>query len=138
MRLLCLSSPLRTIVFTSILFLFAPRPAQAQSPYLYASVPNSTTTSLIAGYSVAPDGTLTLVGSPLTLSTEGGLVTTDPSDQFLFVLNATTNTISVLSIDSNTGALTPVGPPVPAPTPPPSLGGGSAPSAPVSMGTFKG
>jgi hypothetical protein len=136
MRFLCLSSRLRTLCFTAIVYLFAPASAQAQSPYLYASIPNTTTTSLIAGYSVALDGTLTPVpGSPFNLSLEGGLVTTDPTDQFLFVLNATSNRISVLSIDS-TGALSLVGSPVPAPTPP--LGSGSAPSAPTCMATFKG
>jgi len=133
MRLSCLQSPLRTISLAAVLYLLAPASAQAQSPYLYASVPNGTT-SLIAGYSVAPDGTLTSVnGSPFTLSSEGGLLTTDPNDQFLFVLNPASNTISVLSIDS-TGALTPVGSPVPAPTPPP--GNGSPPSAPTCMATL--
>jgi hypothetical protein len=75
-------------------------------------------------------------GSPFPESREGGLLVTDPADQFLFVLNATSNTISVMSIAPN-GALTEVpGSPVSAPTPPP--GGGSAPSAPTRMATFKG
>jgi 6-phosphogluconolactonase (cycloisomerase 2 family) len=136
MRLSCLQSPLRTLVFTALLYLLAPSPAHAQAPYLYASVPGGAT-SQIAAYSVAPDGTLTsIVGSPFSVSGEGGLVTTDPTDQFLFVLNAHSNTISVLSIDPS-GALTEVpGSPVLAPTPPP--GGGSAPSAPIGMATFKG
>jgi hypothetical protein len=76
------------------------------------------------------------MGSPYSLSREGGLVTTDPTDQFLFVLNATSNTISVLSIDSSNGSLGEVpGSPVPSPTPPP--GGGSAPSNPICMATFR-
>lgn len=138
MRYSCLLSPLRTVFFSAILYLFAPASAQAQSPYLYASIPNTTTSSLIAGYSVGLDGTLTPVpGSPFTLSREGGLVTTDPTDQFLFVLNPASNDISVLSIDSNNGALIEVaGSPVPAPMPPP--GNGSAPSVPTRMATFKG
>ena len=136
MRFPCLLSPLRTLVFFAVLYLFAPASAQAQSPYLYASIPNGTT-SLIAGYSVDRSGKLTPVpGSPLSLSREGGLVATDPADQFLFVLNATTNAISVLSIDSSSGALTEVlGSPVPAPVPPP--GGGSPPSNPICMATFR-
>ncbi len=136
MRLSCLQSPLRTLAFTALLYLLAPSPARAQSPYLYASIPGGAT-SQIAGYSVAPDGTLTpVVGSPFPVTGEGGFITTDPSDQFLFVLNAHSNTIAVLSIESN-GALTEVpASPVPAPTPPP--GGGSAPSAPTAMATFKG
>ncbi len=135
MRLSCLSSPLRTIFFATICYLVAPASAQAQSPYLYASIPGATG-SQVAAYSVALDGTLTPVqGSPFSISGEGGLVTTDPTDQFLFVLNPASNTISVLSIDS-TGELTPVGSPVPAPTPPP--GSTSAFSKPTSMATLAG
>jgi hypothetical protein len=136
MRLSCLQSPLRTLAFTALLYLLAPSPAHAQAPYLYASVPGGAT-SQIAGYSVALDGTLTpIAGSPFPVTGEGGFVTTDPTDQFLFVLNAHSNTISVLSIGPS-GALTEVpGSPIPAPTPPP--GNGSAPSAPIGMATFKG
>jgi Abnormal spindle-like microcephaly-assoc'd, ASPM-SPD-2-Hydin/Lactonase, 7-bladed beta-propeller len=137
MRYLCLQSPLRTLVFTALIYLLAPAPAHAQSPYLYASLPGGGATSQIVGFSVALDGTLIPIsGSPFNLSREGGLVTTDPDDQFLFVLNATSNTISVLAISQNTGALTEVsGSPVAAPTPPP--GSGSAPSGPLCMATFK-
>jgi 6-phosphogluconolactonase (cycloisomerase 2 family) len=139
MHLSCLHSPLRTLVFTALLYLFAPSPAQAQAPYLYASIPNGAT-SLIAGYSVGVDGTLKPVpGPPFNLSREGGLLTTDPTDQFLFVLNATTNTISVLSIDSNSGALTEVqDSPVLTPAPTQAQGGGTAPSAPTCMATLAG
>jgi Abnormal spindle-like microcephaly-assoc'd, ASPM-SPD-2-Hydin len=132
MRIPCLQSPFRTFAFTAFLFLIAP--AYAQSPYLYVSIPGGTT-SQVVGFSVALDGTLTPIpGPPVSLSSEGGFLTTDPADQFLFVLNATSSTISVLSI-APSGALTEVpGSPVPAPTPP----GGSAPSAPTRMATFKG
>jgi Abnormal spindle-like microcephaly-assoc'd, ASPM-SPD-2-Hydin/Lactonase, 7-bladed beta-propeller len=138
MRYSCLLPPLRTLVFTVLLYLFAPTPAHAQSPYLYASLPGGGATSQIVGFSVGLDGTLTPIpGPPFNLSREGGLVATDPDDQFLFVLNPTTNTISVLSIDQNTGALTEVaGSPVSTPTPGP--GEGSAPSLPTGMATFKG
>src|SRR5215475_15899125 len=110
MRLSCLSSLLRTLVFTALVYLFAPTPAHAQSssgqtPYLFASIPGGPS-SQVAAFAVQPNGVLTEVrGSPFPASREGGLVTTDPTDQFLFVLNATSNTISVLSIDPNTGAL---------------------------------
>lgn len=137
MRPSSFQSPLRTLVFTALLYLFAPAPAQAQSPYLYASIPNGAA-SLVAGYSVDRLGNLAPIpGSPFNLSLEGGLLITDPNDQFLFVLNPTSNAISVLSIDPNSGALTEVpGSPVPTPTPQP--GGGSAPSGPICMATFQG
>ena len=60
-----------------------------------------------------------------------------PNRPILFVLNPTSDTISVLAIDQNTGALTEApGSPVPAPVPSP--GGGSAPVGPLCMATFKG
>jgi Lactonase, 7-bladed beta-propeller len=137
MRSSCLQPPLRTFAFTAIIWLYATTSARAQSPYLCASIPGGTT-SQVAGFSVGLDGTLTPIPGPLLkLSREGGLVTTDPTDQFLFVLNPTSNTISVLAIDQNTGALTEApGSPVPAPVPSP--GGGSAPVGPLCMATFKG
>ena len=114
MRLSYLQSPLRTIIFTALLYLLSPSPAHAQSPYLYASIPISPSASQVAAFAVSPDGTLTEVtGSPFPVAEEGGPVTTDPTDQYLFVLNPTSNTISVLSIGPN-GALTSVGSPVPA------------------------
>src|ERR1700722_16002151 len=138
MRLSCLQSPLRTVVFAGFLYLFGPASAQAQAPYLYASIPGGGTTSQVVGFSVALDGTLTPVpGSPVSLSTEGGFVTTDPSDQFLFVLNAKSNSVSVLSIDSATGALSQVGSPVLAPIGLPGSGGLN-PSGPICMATIKG
>jgi Abnormal spindle-like microcephaly-assoc'd, ASPM-SPD-2-Hydin len=136
MRILCPQSQIRTLIFAALLLLGAPAPAHSQAPYIYASIPSGGTTSQIVGFSVGVDGTLTrLTGSPFSVSGEGGFVTTDPTDQFLFVLNAASNTISVLSIDSS-GALTEV-PGSPVPSPPPA-GGGSAPSAPIRMATFKG
>src|ERR1700722_9629816 len=106
MRIPCPRSPLRTLLFSAFLYLFNATLAQAQAPYLYASIPSGRTTSQIVGFSVALDGTLTPIpGSPFLVSGEGGLLTTDPSDQFLFVLNAASNTISVLSIAPTTGAL---------------------------------
>ena len=114
---------------------FGPDPNAASLPLRL--VPVNGTTSQVVGFSVALDGTLKQVPGPLNLSTEGGLVTTDPSDQFLFVLNATSNTISVLSIDQSTGALSQVGVPVPAPSAI-AGSGGLAPSVPVGMATFKG
>jgi len=135
MRTSCRPSQLRTSLFATILYFCAPTSAHAQAPYLYASIPGAST-SQVAAFSVDSSGALTAVsGSPFPESREGGFVVTDPADQFLFVLNATSNTISVMSIAPN-GALTEVpGSPVSAPTPP---GGGSAPSAPTRMATFKG
>jgi hypothetical protein len=142
MRISCLHSPCRTLVFAAVLYLFAPEPAHAQSPstpptYLFASIPNGTTSN-VAAFSVDPSGTLTPVsGSPFTESHEGGLVSVDPLNQFVFVLNATSSDISVLSIDP-TGALaelTAAGSPFTAPMP---SFGGRAPTGPTSMATFKG
>src|SRR3984885_251535 len=133
MRLSCPTSPLRTLVFTTLFYLSAPSPAHAQAPYLFASFPGGAT-SQIASYSIASDGTLVPIqDSPFNVSGEGGFLTTDPSDQFLFVLNAHSNTISVMSIDAS-GALTEVGSPIPAP----QLNGSAAPSEPTCMATFDG
>jgi hypothetical protein len=143
MRSSCLQSPLRTLVFTALSYLFAPAAAHAQSastppPYLFASVPNGTTSN-VAAFSVDPSGTLTPVtGSPFPESREGGLVAVDPLNQFVFVLNGASNDISVLSIAPNTGALaelTAAGSPFAAPVP---SSGGTAPTGPTSMATFKG
>jgi centrosomal CEP192-like protein/lactonase family protein with 7-bladed beta-propeller len=136
MRISCLQSPFRTLVFTALLFLIAPQAAHAQSPYLYASIPGGTT-SQILGFSVAPDGSLKQVPGTFNVSGEGGLLTTDPADQYLFVLNATSNTISVLSIDQTTGALTELtsaGSPFGAPISPT---GGAPLSGPICVTTFK-
>jgi 6-phosphogluconolactonase (cycloisomerase 2 family) len=139
MRLSCLKSPLRTLVLTSLLYLLAAVPPQAQSPtistpYLFASI-SGNSTSQVAAFAVQPDGTLaTVSGSPFPLSSEGGLVTTDPNDRFLFVLNSNSNSISVLSIDPSSGGLSEVaGSPVPTPIPPT---GGSVPKNPTGMATF--
>src|SRR5580704_13126894 len=133
MRSSCQLSPLRTLVFTTLFYLLAPSPAHAQAPYLFASLPGGAT-SQIASYSIASDGTLVpRQDSPFNVSGEGGFLTTDPSDQFLFVLNAHSNTISVMSIDAS-GALTEVGSPIPAP----QLNGSATPSEPTCMATFDG
>src|SRR5580698_6520810 len=137
MRIPCLQSPFRTFAFTAFLFLIALEPAHAQSPYLYVSIPGGTT-SQVVGFSVALDGTLTPIpGPPVSLSSESGFLTTDPADQFLFVLNATSSNISVLSINQTTGTLTEVPAPAPAPIAAPGSGG-STPSDPICMATFKG
>jgi Lactonase, 7-bladed beta-propeller/Abnormal spindle-like microcephaly-assoc'd, ASPM-SPD-2-Hydin len=131
MRPSCLKSPFRITIFAAVLYLLAPSSGQAQAPYLYVSIPGATT-SQVAAFSVDSSGALTAVhGSPFTESHEGGMVSTDPADQFLFVVNATSDTISVLSIDQSTGALTEITPAIPAPT-----FGGATLSNPTCMATF--
>jgi 6-phosphogluconolactonase (cycloisomerase 2 family) len=84
---------------------------RAQTPqqqYVYASVPVTTTTSEVAGFSKASSGNLTgVTGSPLADTQEGGLVAVDALGRFLFVINATSDDISMFGINSD-GSLTEV------------------------------
>ena len=75
--------------------------------FLYVANAGANTISI---FNVAGDGTLTLNGTP---TPAGGsnpyAVTIDPSGKFLLVTNSSlSNSVSVFSIDSGSGALTPV------------------------------
>jgi 6-phosphogluconolactonase (cycloisomerase 2 family) len=86
-------------------------PTHAQSPqqqYVYASVPVTTTTSEVAGFSKDSSGNLTAVaGSPWPDTQEGGLVAVDALGRFLFVINAHSDDISMFWINQD-GSLTEV------------------------------
>jgi 6-phosphogluconolactonase len=67
----------------------------------------------IFAYSVSPSGTLqTILGSPFPscpTSVCGPLaVAVDPKEHFLYVANSTANSVSIFSIQSTTGVITPV------------------------------
>ena len=122
-------------------YLFAPFNVYAQAPYLFVSSPRRYAISIRQKPFRSPRRGTPTPCSGFTISgfRRGRLVATDPTDQFLFVLNARSNTISVLSIDSNSGALAEVlGSPVHTPTPTPSQGGGVVPTGPICMATFAG
>jgi 6-phosphogluconolactonase len=71
----------------------------------------------IAVYSVADDGSLKLVEIEPTRGKTPRNFTIDPTGRWLLAANQESSTIAVFGIDQTTGALTPTGEPVPAPTP---------------------
>ena len=74
----------------------------------------------ISIFNVAGDGTLTLGSSPVPVGSSPNAVVIDPSGKYLLVTSNYSNggDVSVFSIDSSTGALSPFGSPVPANTNP--------------------
>jgi 6-phosphogluconolactonase (cycloisomerase 2 family) len=69
----------------------------------------------ISIFNVAPDGVLTLSGTPTPVGGSGpDAAVIDPSGSYLLVTNNFTNNVSVFSIDPGSGALSMVGLPVPA------------------------
>ena len=130
----------RAAVFVSALFLFASTAALSQSAqqYVYANVPGTPpATSTLAAYAKnGQTGGLSAVpNAPFNDRLEGGRLAVDALGRFLFVLNRTTNGISMYQIDSSTGALTEV------PNSPFSSGKtvnlNQAPSTPISLSTEK-
>jgi 6-phosphogluconolactonase (cycloisomerase 2 family) len=122
-----LAAALLSAVFTS-----------AQTPqqqYVYASVPLTTATSEVVGFSKDTTGTLSdVAGSPLADSLEGGLVAVDALGRFLFVINAKSNNISMLGINQD-GSLAEVSgsPFAAAPTVNPTM----TPASPLCLATEK-
>jgi 6-phosphogluconolactonase (cycloisomerase 2 family) len=84
--------------------------AQTSQQTVYVSSPTSTTTSVVAGLAKnGQTGVLSSVlGSPFPERLEGGQVAIDGQGKFLFVLNPSSNNISMFQIDQTTGALTEV------------------------------
>jgi 6-phosphogluconolactonase (cycloisomerase 2 family) len=72
--------------------------------YLYAA--NVTAKNQVAAYSIGGSGALTLSGSPVAAGTFPVSIALDPSGQFAYVANDTSNDISVYAV--NAGVLTPV------------------------------
>ena len=83
----------------------------------------------LTGFSYAPNGTIALPGSPFATGTMPTGVAIDPSGRFVYVANSGSNNVSGFSIDSTTGAATPLSAsPFPA---------GSSPSAVAVDGSGK-
>ncbi len=85
----------------------------AQSTFVYTN--NNDSPNTVTGFSVGPGGTLTKVGSPFPTGGNGsGLfsasntATVTIRKKFLYVANTGSNNISGFSINTTTGALTPV------------------------------
>ena len=104
---------------------------------LYASSSVTTTNSVLSGFSANDTtGALTILpGASVADRLEGGLVAIDGQGRFLFVLNPTSNNVSMYQIDASTGALTEV-------TNSPFAAGATinpnvAPSVPISLATEK-
>ena len=133
---------LRALIFA--VFVYPPwgaAPLFAQSTsqqYVYANVPGTppATSSISASAKTGQTGALSPVaGSPFPDRLEGGRIAVDALGRFLFILNPTTDGISMFQINSSTGALTEV------PTSPFAAGKtinpNRAPSQPVSLATEK-
>jgi len=71
----------------------------------------------IAVFRIGDDGSLTLVEHESTRGKTPRNFTIDPTGKWLIAANQESSSLAVFSIDETTGALTPVGPTVPAPTP---------------------
>ncbi|MFI5059550.1 MAG: choice-of-anchor D domain-containing protein [Candidatus Acidiferrales bacterium] len=84
--------------------------AQTSQQTVYVSSPTSTTNSVVAGLAKnAQTGALSSIqGSPFLERLEGGQLAIDGQGRFLFVLNPSSNNISMFQIDQTTGALTEV------------------------------
>src|SRR5438445_11303224 len=87
--------------------------AAAQSPqpqYVFNSVPITSATSQLATYvKNGQTGALSAAaGSPLAENLPGGAMAIDGLGRFLFVLNTSTNNISMFQIDQTNGSLTQV------------------------------
>jgi 6-phosphogluconolactonase len=75
-----------------------------QSTLLYAASVNQ-----ISVYSIAPDGTITLIPAPNTFETNQSVphsIALDPTGQFLYVANLNSNSVTVFQVDTSTGRLT--------------------------------
>jgi 6-phosphogluconolactonase (cycloisomerase 2 family) len=101
-----------TILTIGTLLLLAPQ-VRAQTPqqqYVYGSTPTSANTSVVAGFKKDPQtGSLTSVSPlPFNEGREGGFLAIDGLGKFLFVLNPTSNNISMFQINQTDGALTEV------------------------------
>jgi len=82
-------------------FLYAANPGQEENDIsLFTIASDGSLTEVFPRTSVAPDAALPI------------LLAMDPAGGFLYVANAQSFNISVFAIDSSTGALTPVGPPL--------------------------
>lgn len=113
-RLEIRAAHLRAALFASVLlahFLCIPPRGQSQTQqYVYANVPAAQSTSTIPSFvKNGQTGALTAVaGSPFPDRLEGGQIAVDALGRFLFVINPTSNDISMYQIDSSTGALSEV------------------------------
>src|SRR5690242_9656431 len=107
----------------------------ATQQYVYLSLPGSppsSPSSLVSAFSKAGQtGALSAVtGSPFSDRLEGGLAAIDGQGKFLFVLNPTSNDISMFQIDQASGALSEV---PGSPFAVPSAGTNPSPSQPISI-----
>jgi len=78
--------------------------------YVYASAPGSPSPSSVPGFAkVSQTGSLNLLpNSPFNERLEGGLLAIDGQGKFLFVVNPTSDDISMFQIDPTTGSLSEV------------------------------
>jgi 6-phosphogluconolactonase (cycloisomerase 2 family) len=101
----------KLLLLLSIFLGASPEVSSQTSPQqrLYVSQ-SATTSSSVSGFNKAGQtGALGLIaGSPFNERLEGGLMAIDGQGKFLFVINPTSNDISMFQIDETSGALTEV------------------------------
>ena len=94
------------------LFLCFVSPTSAQTSsqqYVYVSAPNSPSSTIPALAKISQTGALNPIpSSPFNERLEGGLLAIDGQGKFLFVLNPTSDDISMFHIDQATGTLSEV------------------------------
>lgn len=135
-RIQCRSAIVLLPLLLSVCFTVASlASAQSSQQYVYGSgsAASNSPTSVVAAFSkTSQTGALTLVpGSPFSNRLEGGLMAIDGQGKFLFVLNPTSDDISMFQIDPASGALSEVpGSPFAVP---PAFSSGSPPSNPLSI-----
>jgi len=130
----------RTAVKIALLLTICEAGSSAQSATqqrVYGAASASTATAILPAYNKdGTTGALSLLpGAPFADRLEGGLVAIDRQGRFLFVLNPTSDNVSMFQIDSSSGSLTevPSSPFAVGPTVNPNL----APSKPLSLATEK-
>ncbi|MCL2656733.1 MAG: lactonase family protein [Betaproteobacteria bacterium] len=85
--------------------------ADPSGSFVYAVAGTGTNSGEVLAYAIAPDGTLTAVGSYPTGDYYPTSVAVDPSGSFVYVTNQVSDSISVYAINKADGSLTAVGSP---------------------------
>lgn len=108
----------------SLLVPALPLAAQNNQRLVYASAEGTGTANIYGWVVNTSSGTLNVIpGSPFNEGFDPHAIAIDPSGKFLYVVNVQQNDVSAFTIDSATGALTPV------PNSPFAAGGGTNPLA---------
>jgi 6-phosphogluconolactonase len=100
-----ITGEITTVAQTPQIVGISPRGLAIINKFMYVANSAANTVSL---FNIANDGTLSQTATPTPAGSGPTGVMVDPSGQYLLVTNSFSNNISVFSIDSSSGALTPV------------------------------